>query len=85
VPDLNLHLGAAHFADLQRRFPGRSEAAVAASNAGARPVTRWLAQPGADDVDQFVELIGYPETRGYVRSVFRNREIYRALYGSPTP
>jgi len=85
VPDLNLHLGAAHFADLQRRFPARSEAAVAAYNAGARPVTRWLSQPGADDVDQFIELIGYPETRGYVRSVFRNRAIYRALYGSPTP
>ncbi|MGH7644334.1 MAG: lytic transglycosylase domain-containing protein, partial [Gemmatimonadales bacterium] len=85
VPDFNLHLGAAHFAELERRFPGRIEAAVAAYNAGARPVTRWLGQPGADDSDQFVELIGFPETRGYVRSVFRNREIYRALYGAPTP
>ena len=85
VPDLNLHLGAAHVAELQRRFPGRIEAAVAAYNAGARPVTRWLRQPGGDDPDQFIELIGYPETRGYVRSVFRNRDIYRALYASPTP
>ena len=80
VPDLNLHLGAAHLAELLRRFGGRVEVAVAAYNAGAAPVTRWLARPGAEDPDQFIELIPFPETRGYVRSVLRNRDLYRALY-----
>jgi soluble lytic murein transglycosylase len=84
VPDLNLHLGAAHFADLQRRFVGRVEAAVAAYNAGGTPVVRWLSRDGADDPDQFIELIAYQETRGYVRSVLRNRELYRAMYGPPS-
>jgi soluble lytic murein transglycosylase len=84
VPDLNLHLGAAHLAELVRRFGARVDAAVGAYNAGAAPVTRWLARPGADDPDQFLELIPYPETRGYVRSVLRNRELYRALYGFPS-
>lgn len=84
VPDLNLHLGAAHLADLLRRFGGRTEAAIAAYNAGSRPVTRWLERPGADDPDQFIELIPYPETRGYVRAVLRNRELYRALYALPS-
>jgi soluble lytic murein transglycosylase len=82
VPDLNLHLGAAHLAELLRRF-GRMEAAIAAYNAGASPVIRWLEREGADDPDQFIELIPYPETRGYVRSVIRNRELYRALYAAP--
>jgi soluble lytic murein transglycosylase len=82
VPDLNLHLGAAHLAELLRRF-GRLEAAIAAYNAGASPVTRWLEREGAEDPDQFIELIPYPETRGYVRSVLRNRELYRALYAAP--
>ena len=84
VPDLNLHLGAAHLAELLRRFGGRVDAAVAAYNAGITPVTRWLARPGADDPDQFLELIPFQETRGYVRAVLRNRELYRALYATST-
>lgn len=82
VPDLNLHLGAAHLAELIRRF-GRVDAAIAAYNAGPTPVRRWLTRAGAADPDRFVELIPYPETRGYVRSLLRNRELYRALYGPP--
>src|SRR5207248_6283129 len=70
VPDLNLHLGAAHLLDLLHRFHGRADAAVAAYNAGTVPVTRWLTRPSADDPDQFLELIPFQETRGYVRSVF---------------
>jgi soluble lytic murein transglycosylase len=79
VPDLNLHLGAAHLAELLKRF-GRVDAAIAAYNAGPTPVRRWLTREGADDPDRFIELIPYPETRGYVRSLLRNRELYRALY-----
>ena len=82
VPDLNLHLGAAHLAELLRRF-ARIETAIAAYNAGASPVRRWLERDGADDPDQFIEQIPYVETRGYVRSVIRNRELYRVLYGAP--
>jgi soluble lytic murein transglycosylase len=79
VPDLNLHLGAAHLAELLKRF-GRVDAAIAAYNAGPVPVRRWLERAGATDPDRFIELIPYPETRGYVRSLLRNRELYRALY-----
>ena len=81
VPDLNLHLGASHLGMLLRRYHGRVEVAIAAYNAGPVPVDRWLARPGAEDPDQFIEQIPYPETRAYVRSVLRNRAIYRALYG----
>ena len=80
VPDLNLHLGAAHLAELLQRF-GRVDASIAAYNAGPVPVRRWLERPSAIDTDHFIESIPYPETRGYVRSVLRNRELYRALYG----
>ena len=82
VPDLNLHLGAAHLAELIKQF-GRVDAAIAAYNAGPVPVRRWLVRAGADDPDRFIELIPYAETRGYVRSLLRNRELYRALYGAP--
>jgi soluble lytic murein transglycosylase len=84
VPDLNLHLGAAHLAELLRRFDGRMAVAVAAYNAGGPTVQRWLGRVGSDDPDAFIEAIPYAETRGYVRSVLRNRELYRALYAPPT-
>lgn len=81
VPDLNLHLGAAHLAALLERYHGRVAAAVAAYDAGSGPVDRWMAGDRPRDPDLFVEDVGYVETRGYVRSVLRNRELYRALYG----
>jgi len=84
VPDLNLHLGAAHLAELLRRFGGRVEAAVAAYNAGGPSVLRWVARAAGEDPDAFIELIPYQETRGYTRSVLRNRDLYRSLYTRPS-
>ena len=83
VPDLNLHLGAAHLARLLARYAPRVDAAIAAYNAGTRPVDRWLAQHPGTDADEFLELIPYRETRAYVRSVLRNRALYAALYPAP--
>jgi soluble lytic murein transglycosylase len=83
--DANLHLGAAHLASLLRQFDGRVAPALAAYNAGGRPVSRWLRYPEAVDPVRFVERIPYEETRGYVRAVLRNRELYRQLYPSAPP
>jgi soluble lytic murein transglycosylase-like protein/TolA-binding protein len=80
VPGANVHVGAAHLAMLLRRYRGRVARALAAYNAGGRPVARWVRNPGASDAFWFVEEIPYPETRGYVRSVMRNRAVYEALY-----
>jgi soluble lytic murein transglycosylase len=80
VPDANLHIGAAHLAMLLRRYRGRVVTALAAYNAGSRPAERWARSPDAGDPFWFVEAIPYPETRGYVRSVVRNRALYEALY-----
>jgi soluble lytic murein transglycosylase len=81
VADANLHVGAAHFASLVRRFGGDEVLALAAYNAGGSPVDRWRRRWGRlTDRVQFVDRIPYPETRGYVRTVVRNRALYRALY-----
>jgi soluble lytic murein transglycosylase len=80
VPDANLHLGAAHLAALTRRYRGEIVWALASYNAGSRPVDRWRALPGAEDPAAFVDRIPYPETRGYVQAVVRDRALYRALY-----
>jgi soluble lytic murein transglycosylase len=83
VGDANVHVGSAHLAALLRTYQGDTVRALAAYNAGGRPVARWSRLPGSVDPASFVEQISYPETRGYVRSVVRNRALYRALY--PTP
>jgi soluble lytic murein transglycosylase len=82
--EANLHLGATHLAGLLRQYDGQVVPALAAYNAGGRPVSRWLRYPEAADPVRFVERIPYAETRGYVRSVLRNRELYRQIY-PPSP
>ena len=79
VPDANLHLGTAHLSGLLNHY-GDVAPALAAYNAGGRPVTQWLRHPEAADPYRFVERIPYVETRGYVRAVLRNQALYRALY-----
>jgi soluble lytic murein transglycosylase len=79
VADANLHLGVAHLAALLRQYRALPHA-LAAYNAGGRPVARWLRAATADDDVTFVDSITYPETRGYVRAVLRNVALYRALY-----
>jgi len=87
VPDANVHIGSAHLAGLLRGFDGAVIPALAAYNAGGTPVRRWLRYPEASDPVLFVERIPYTETRGYVKTVLRNRPLYRALYPphEPTP
>jgi soluble lytic murein transglycosylase len=80
TPDANLHVGTAHLAMLLRRYRGAVVTALAAYNAGGRPADRWARMPDARDPFWFVEGITYAETRGYVRSVVRNRALYEALY-----
>lgn len=80
VADANVHIGAAHLAGLLKQYNGDIIPALAAYNAGSRPVRRWLRYPEASDPFMFVERIPYVETRGFVRSVLRNYTLYRALY-----
>ncbi len=84
VPDANLHIGTTHLVSLLERYEGDVIPALAAYNAGATPVRRWLRYPEAGDPVRFVERIPYAETRGYLRTVIRNRSLYRALYPPTT-
>jgi soluble lytic murein transglycosylase-like protein len=40
---------------------------------------------GVNDPEVFTERIPFAETRGYVRAIQRNREIYRSLYAWAAP
>jgi soluble lytic murein transglycosylase len=46
-------------------------------------VERWAKRTGVDDPEVFAERIPFVETRGYVRVISRNQELYRSLYQWP--
>ncbi len=79
-PTVNLQLGTANLQQVLARFGGQPEYALAAYNAGDSPVRRWMAENNYKDLPEFVESIPYSETREYVQSILRNREMYRQLY-----
>ena len=81
-PDVSLQLGSYHLQELAARYtePGH---VLAAYNAGASRVERWTRRTGVDDPEVFAERIPFVETRGYVRIISRNQELYRSLYEWP--
>lgn len=80
-PNRNIQLGTYYLGQLLNEFKGNIIYAVAAYNAGPQAVKRWIGQNGHRDPDEFIELIGYRETRGYVKRVLGSYRIYRTLFG----
>jgi soluble lytic murein transglycosylase len=78
---LNIRLGARYLGELVRRFDGSVPLALAAYNAGAGAVGRWMETRRGLELDEFVEEIPVEETRGYVKRVMRSYAAYRLLYG----
>ena len=81
-PTVNLELGTADLRQSINRYDGQLEYALAAYNAGDSPVRQWIASGDSKDIAEWVESIPYSETRDYVESILRNREMYRAVYAA---
>jgi soluble lytic murein transglycosylase len=81
-PAANLVLGSVYLAALMKEF-GDPRLAIAAYNAGPSRVREWWKGRANDDVEAWVELIPYDETRFFVRRVMLSWEEYRRLYGAP--
>ena len=80
-PSENLRLGTMYLRQNIDHYGGQVEYALAAYNAGDAPVRQWIATGDYKDIPEWVESIPYSETRDYVQSIIRNREVYRAVYG----
>ncbi|MEZ2345736.1 transglycosylase SLT domain-containing protein [Terriglobus sp. RCC_193] len=79
-PSINLKLGTMNLREVLGRWNNTPEYALAAYNAGDVPVRNWVGEGNYKDLPEFVESIPYTETREYVQSILRNREMYRQLY-----
>jgi soluble lytic murein transglycosylase len=81
----NIQLGSTYFQRLLDRFGGSYPLAVAAYNAGAGNVNKWLAangdpRTGAVDMVTWIENIPFFETRNYVQRVLENAVVYDTLH-----
>jgi soluble lytic murein transglycosylase len=79
-PTENLRLGTLDLKLSIDKYNGQVEYALAAYNAGDKPVRDWIATNDYKDIPEWVESIPYTETREYVQGIMRNRELYRAIY-----
>lgn len=95
-PSFNIQLGATYIGRMMDYFGGSYPLAVAAYNAGAGNVNKWLRangdpRTGAVDWVTWIEKIPISETRGYVQHVLENAVVYDAMnpdkanYKGPNP
>jgi soluble lytic murein transglycosylase len=83
--DRNIQLGAYYFRNLLNSYDGQAEIALASYNAGPGRANLWKTWGPFREPAEFVEMVPFHETRGYVQIVMRNADVYRRLYGSTIP
>ena len=79
-PDENIRLGIRYYAKLKKSLNNSDLKAVVAYNGGIGSVEKWAKNLQYNDSDEFIELIPYPETKNYVKKVFRSYWNYLRIY-----
>lgn len=75
-PAINIPLGVAHLAELERRYDGQWIHVAAAYNAGANAVERWRQTRPMPAADVWLETLPFFETRDYVPRVLAFATVY---------
>ena len=83
-PYLSLQFGTSYLRRMISYFDGNASYGLAAYNGGAGNVDRWTAGNPPRDIDEFVERIGFSETRSYVKLVYQHYRGYQIAYSSVT-
>jgi soluble lytic murein transglycosylase len=87
-PGTNTLAGTWYLRKLLRRYTQTDNPlpyALADYNAGRGNVLKWIQGAAATNSTVFVDQIGFPGTREYVRSVIRRYEYYQPLFRPDTP
>ncbi len=83
-PAIAVPLGAAHLRELLDRYGEQLTLSLAAYDAGAAAVARWL-PPKPMEADVWIENIPYNETRGYVQHIAEHIVAYASVRGAQVP
>jgi soluble lytic murein transglycosylase-like protein len=78
-PEYNVRLGTRHLKMLVDMFNGNTYLAVASYNGGQGNVMKWRRAAPGKPMDEFIESIPFPETRGYVKRVTMLKSTYERL------
>jgi soluble lytic murein transglycosylase len=87
-PGTNTLAGTWYLRKLLRRYAQTDNPlpyALADYNAGRGNVLKWNQRAGATNSATFIEQIGFPGTKAYVRSVMRRYEHYQPLFPPESP
>lgn len=80
-PKTNVDVGTKYLEKRLMQYRGDVELTLAAYNAGAGRVDRWMKRYTTDNKMLFLDFIPFRETREYVSSILRNYYWYVRLYG----
>lgn len=80
-PYVNIAFGTFYLRYVLDLVDGVPYAALAGYNGGPGNAVQWLNISG-QDLDMFIQTIGFDETRRYVRRIYEQYDIYRELYGT---
>jgi soluble lytic murein transglycosylase len=81
-PSVNLQMGTYYLRTVTNQLGGHVEAALAAYNAGLSRARVWLTWGEFREPAEFIETVPLTETRDYIKTVLRNADVYRRVYGS---
>ncbi len=79
-PELNIKTASWYIGRLLAKFKNQIPYGAGSYNCGPRPVMRWLDKHGERPADEFVELVPYRQTRGYMKKVTETYSRYLYLY-----
>ena len=79
-PETNIELGCAYLNYAKQKLHNNDLLAVASYNGGPNAVRNWHENLNYDNFDEFIENIPYPETKEYVKKVYRSYWVYLNVY-----
>lgn len=90
-PIFNTMLGTNHLQNLLKKYNNSIILAVAAYNAGDKPVMQWIEDNGdprkfknIEDIIDWIEKITFHETRSYVQRVIEGKVVYESIMKKQT-
>lgn len=80
-PEINIKIGCFYLDYLLKRYGGEESAALAAYNAGAGNVDKWLSEEAYSSDGKKLTSTPFPETTDYIKKISFYKKIYAFLYG----
>jgi soluble lytic murein transglycosylase len=79
-PETSIKMGCFYLSEQLKNFNGNNYFASGAYNGGPGAMSKWISERGDKNIDEFIELIPYDETRNYIRKVMGSYFFYQMLY-----